>query len=210
MICVEKRGCFGRLTTKYVGRLRPWRNVCFWKLRKWHICSFAVFLNFIFGVASSPCAQIQDEVRAAFVFNLTKYIEWPRPDAEFRVGYVGHGPMGSVLQETLTGKFAGSRPIRVLLDPSSDEIIRCKIIYVDNLSSHEWREVLRLTGQASILTVSDSSSFADHGGMIGLVLNGDRVQLQINLETTQAAGLKVSSRLLSVSVVVHSKREGRR
>jgi hypothetical protein len=144
------------------------------------------------------------------VFNLTKYIEWPHSDAEFLVGYTGDGPMGKILQDTLTGKFAGSRPIRVLLNPSSGQIVYCSIVYIENPSSHKSQEVLRRIGEVGILTVSDSGSFAADGGMVGLVLNDDHVQLQINLEAAQAAGLKVSSRLVNVSVVVHSKREGRR
>src|SRR5438067_12155513 len=61
-----------------------------------------------------PCAaQGRDEraVRAAYVFNLTKYVEWPERSNELVIGFVGAGPMGNILQNMLAGKTSEWRSI---------------------------------------------------------------------------------------------------
>src|SRR5215467_3977322 len=64
-------------------------------------------------------AQLRDErsVKVAYVFNLTKYVEWPHAGDQLVVGFVGDGPMGEALEKMLAGRSSDSRPIRVVLSP---------------------------------------------------------------------------------------------
>jgi hypothetical protein len=64
-------------------------------------------------------AQVHDEraIKVAYVFNLTKYVEWPHTSTQLVVGFVGDGPMGEALEKMLTGKTSDSRLIRVVLSP---------------------------------------------------------------------------------------------
>lgn len=149
-------------------------------------------------------AQLQDErtVKAAFVFNLTKYVEWPHPSQELTIGFVGDGPMGETLQKVLDGKTSESRPIRVLLFPSDEQLQQCNILYIAQSSPKKIRAVVDKVRNKSVLTVGDSDSFARNGGMVGLVRTGDQVQIQVNLEATEESHLKISSRLLNLSTIV--------
>jgi len=56
--------------------------------------------------------------------------------------------------------------------------------------------------------VCESLHFIKLGGMINLVRNGSSIELEINPEAAQAAGLKISSRLLVVSRVVTAAGRG--
>jgi hypothetical protein len=71
-------------------------------------------------------------------------------------------------------------------------------------------EMLRGLQDAKVLTVGQVDGFTDLGGMINLVRTERTVELEINPKAAEAAGLKISSRLLAVSrVVTPSRREGR-
>jgi hypothetical protein len=166
--------------------------------------STSVFLIMLFTLASS--AQLQDEykVKAAFVYNLTKYIEWPQPSKGLTIGFVGKGPIGELLRQMLEGKNTDSGPIQVLLSPSDEELVRCNLLFIAYASPKEIHGVLEKVRDKGILTVGDAEGFANQGGMVGLVRIEDRVQVQINLEATQAARFKISSRLLNVSTIVRS------
>ncbi|MBA3912936.1 MAG: YfiR family protein [Acidobacteriales bacterium] len=150
-------------------------------------------------------SQIQDErtVKAAFVFNLTKYVEWPEPAARLTVGVVGTGPMSDALQKILNGKISDGRPIIVLLLHSEDQVQQCHIVFVAT-AAHPLRPMLDRIRDRPVLTVSDTDGFAQHGGMVGLVRQGDQIQLQVNLQAAQEAHLRISSRLLSLSTIVRS------
>jgi hypothetical protein len=53
-----------------------------------------------------------------------------------------------------------------------------------------------------VLTVGESEGFLERGGMINFVVKGKNVRLEINLVAAEAAGLKISSRLLAIADIV--------
>jgi hypothetical protein len=156
-------------------------------------------------------AQLVDEraVKAAFVFNLTKYVEWPQPNQELIVGINDDSPTAETLKKVLDGRNSESRPIRVLLFPSDAQLEQCNILYVGHSSPKKWRALLERVRKKSILTVGDSDSFAQDGGIVGLVTTGDHVQIQVNLVAAAEAHLKISSRLLNLSTIVQPTPEVR-
>ncbi len=183
-------------------RFRVWQ--CCWHAKQPLALRLPYILAILLLFGSPAFAQLQNEyaVRAAFVLNLTKYVEWPQASIALTVCSIGEGPIGETLKQMLAGKTNESRPIQVLLSPSDEALERCDIIYIAQSSSKKIRAALDRVGNRSILTVGDTDSFTREGGMIGLVRVGEQMQIRINLDATQAAGLKVSSRLLKLSSVV--------
>jgi hypothetical protein len=154
-------------------------------------------------------AQVLDEraIKVAYVFNLTKYVEWPNPSGALVVGFVGDGPMGEALEKMLNGKSVDSRSIRILLSPDDQALKRCDVLYVAYGSPQKVHATLEQLRGRGVLTIGDTEAFPRDGGMVGLVRAGDKVRLQINLGAVQGAGLKISSRVLDLAVIVHSKPE---
>src|SRR6202044_3659054 len=79
-------------------------------------------------------------IRVAYVFNLTKYVEWPRAGNQLVIGFVGDGPMGEALEKMLAGKASDSRLIRVVLSPSEEDLDQCDVVYVATSSGKKVRE----------------------------------------------------------------------
>jgi hypothetical protein len=150
-------------------------------------------------------AQELDErtIRVAYVFNLTKYVEWPRASNQLVIGVVGDGPMGEALEKMLAGKTSDSRLIRVVLSPNEEDLAQCDVIYVTSASPKRVQETLDHLRNKSVLTVGDTESFPKSGGMIGLVKVGQQVQMIVNLDAVQRARLKISSRVLNLATIVH-------
>jgi len=168
----------------------------------------AVLLLFLLWTPGVLAAQARNElqVKAAFVYNLTKYVEWPQSTGPLLIGVVGDGPMGSILKEMMSGKRSDSRPIEViLLSPDDAALTRCHLLFISFRSQKKNREVLEKVRRAGILTVGDADSFARDGGMIGLVTLENHVQIQVNLEAVTEARLKLSSRLLQLAMLVNNK-----
>jgi hypothetical protein len=176
------------------------------KPRRLHL---ACALGVISLLASIAWAQLADEraVKAVFVFNLTKYVEWPQPNQELIVGINDDASTAETLKKVLDGRTSESRPIRVLLFPSEAQLEQCSILYVGHSSPKKWRAVLERVRNKSILTVGDSDSFAQDGGIVGLVTTGDHIQIQVNLVAAGEAHLKISSRLLNLSTIVQQTHE---
>jgi hypothetical protein len=171
-----------------------------------------VFLLAGAPVLGSRCVQAQsrDEraVRAAYVFNLIRYVEWPSPDGELTIAFVGDPATGEVMKKMLSGKTSDARTIRVVLSPSEEELQKCNVLYVAELQAGDFRKALDKVRDRNILTVGETDSFVRGGGMIGLVNTGDHIQIEANPEAAQRVGVRISSRVLNLALIVHSAQKG--
>ncbi len=167
----------------------------------------------LFGVLlSSPgAAQQSDElsVRAAYLFNLTKYVNWPPSRERIVVEIMGDDSTSTAFRQILSNKTTDGRPIEVVVHPSDAELRKCDVIYIDQSERAAVQSLKeKLEGQPC-LTVGESERFVREGGMVGLVRSGDQVQILVNLEATQKNGMVLSSRLMAVAILVRSSRRPR-
>lgn len=147
-------------------------------------------------------------VRAAFVYNLTKYVTWPVSAHELNICVLGGGATGPALKLIVDGKISEGRIIHVLLNPPESGLRRCDIVYWSDPMTSRIRSVLAETRGTSILTVGEDERFVREGGMIGFVRSGDSIQIEVGLDSVIAAGLKISSRLLDLALIVHTEKRG--
>jgi hypothetical protein len=160
---------------------------------------------------SAAHAQVRDEraVKAAFVYNLTRYVEWPQARKELLIGVIGDPQTGQVLKSVLEGKMSDSATIRVLLAPSDNELDQVAVLYVAGSSPNVIEEALRRARNKSALTIGETETFARAGGMVALVTVEDHVHIFVNLQASEAKDLKISSRLLNLASIVKPAAGGR-
>jgi YfiR/HmsC-like len=154
--------------------------------------------------ASSGLRAQQDQraVRAAYLFNLSKYVSWPQEMRELRICSLADQHTGLQLKQLLDGKTSDGRAVHVVLDPPEGEQRQCAILYLDGLPPKRAAAVLQNIDKAPVLTVGDDSVFAHKGGMVGLVRAEDQIQLVVNMGAMRSAGIRMSSRLLDLAIVV--------
>lgn len=148
----------------------------------------------------------QDErsVRAAFVYNLTKYVTWPNSLHELNICVIGSGATVPALQLVVDGKQSGGRTIHIVKKPSDAELRRCEIVYWSDSTMPGIRSILDRARGTPVLTVGEDDRFMREGGMIGFIRSGDSIQIEVNLESVKAEGLSISSRLLDLAQIVHA------
>lgn len=155
------------------------------------------------GVGAAPPAS-EATVKAAFVYNFAKFAEWPAEsfaaaqDPIRLCLYGGPDPFLAALA-AIDGKAAQNRPIRVQRVGRPADFRGCHILAVAESELPQLPETLRLAEESGALTVAEIEGFADAGGTIGLVVAGERVQFEVNLEAARRAKLKLSSQLLKLA-----------
>jgi hypothetical protein len=157
-------------------------------------------------------AQAADEyaLKAAFLYNFTRFVEWPddafeSADSPFRICVVGSDPFGTQI-DTLTRRRVGTRAIAVERAVGIGQLSRCQIAYFDEGSRADFTESANgIEAPRTTLTVASGRGFARDGGMVGLVTGRGRVQLHVNLAAIQRSPLKFSAKLLEVAEVRHSR-----
>src|ERR1700734_2691466 len=91
-----------------------------------------VLLVVFASVAMPPAlAQERDEqaVRVAYIYNLIKFVDWPNPQNELLIGYVGSPATGETLFKSLDGRKSDARTLHVVLAPSDELLEKCGMIY---------------------------------------------------------------------------------
>ena len=154
--------------------------------------------------ALEPSQPTESQIKAAFLLNFTKFIEWPAgeasaPGTPFPICLAGEDPFGGFLDQLVEGENVNGRKIAVRHlhgEPQGT----CGILYVSRQEKNV-PELLAAAGPG-VLTVGEGDSFLDEGGMIAFVLEDRRVRFNIDKSAAQKAGLKLSSRLLGVARTV--------
>lgn len=147
------------------------------------------------------------QVKAAYLYDFSRFIEWPvRPAAEssgpFAICVLGKDPFGPILDTTVSGQGGGPQSLVARRLTKPEDALGCRILFVGASEDSHLKEILSVLGKASVLTVSDIPRFSERGGMIEFVLKGDRVRFEVNLTNAVNAGLAVSSDLLKVALAV--------
>jgi hypothetical protein len=158
-------------------------------------------LVFFLARAAESQTPLEYQVKAAFLLNFTKFIEWPPSestvlDPSFGICIVGEDPFGPVLDrivegETFQGRKLAVARVRVPLPAS------CPVVYVSKSEKNVAGLLSRLG--PGVLTVGEGPGFLGAGGMVAFVVDSHKVRFDVNQDAAARAGLRVSSKLLSVA-----------
>jgi hypothetical protein len=159
------------------------------------------------GLAAQTGRASEYQLKAVFLFNFAQFIDWPAeafPEADTPVviGILGDDPFEGLLDQTVRDERLRGRPFQVRRYQSVDEIKTCHILFIRRPDGARLEETLARLKNRPILTVSDVDGFAERGGMIRFVTDRNRIRLQINPESVEAAHLTISSKLLRVAEVI--------
>lgn len=150
-------------------------------------------------------------LKAAFLFNFTQYVKWPdtafaETNAPIIIGILGKDPFESLLDDTIRGEKVQGRALKVRRSQRGEVLEGCHILFISASEKARLKDVLAVFRDRPVLTVSDIENFAARCGMIGFVLKERRLALQVNLDGTKRAGLRVDSRLLALAETVPCER----
>jgi hypothetical protein len=168
---------------------------------------FAVagFMVYPRGLAADT--PTEDQVQAVFLYNFSRFVEWPAqtfatPDDPFVIGILGSDPFGARLDEAVRNEQVNGHPLTVRRFHNLAEVDNCQILFVDRSESARIGQILALLDHRSTLTVSQADGAAQRGVMIQFATENSRIRLRINVESARASGLTISSKLLRPAEIV--------
>ena len=170
----------------------------------------ALLLAGIRVVCAQSAAADEYRIKAAFVYNFAKFVEWPA--ASFKnasdpitICVLGN-PFGDRLEATVRGKQIDERRLIVREVSSVADTTGCHILFV-SADARRVAAVLERLKTVPTLTVGESANFSTEGGVIGFRLENDKVRLEINTCAAERAGLRISSKLLSLATIVKDEKK---
>jgi YfiR/HmsC-like len=201
---------------------RPRRARSAWRRPPAPGAMLAVALATLLALASTPRASTaapetgarltqEYDLKAAFLFNFTKFVEWPADafdstSAPFTIGIVGDDPFDGGLDDIVANESVHDRKIVVRRFASADQIGSCQLLFVGEREMRDMARILSALGRRSVLTVGETKAFTDHSGIIAFEMSQRRVRLRINPAAAKAARLTISSQLLRQAEIVGARR----
>lgn len=154
------------------------------------------------GAPPQRTGTAEDDVKATFLFNFTKFVDWPAPPpgAEpFRVCVVAEPAFAASVDRIIAGETAEGRPLQRVTPTAPDAARTCQILFLgrsEAAHADRWMAAIRNT---PVLIVGESPGFCNRGGHINFVVEGNHVRFDVNQDSASRAGLDISAQLLRVA-----------
>ncbi len=173
---------------------------------KWHAWLAAVLAaQLVWGgsVLAQNSGFSEYQVKAAFLYNFGKFVEWPTngfasTNTPLLIGIYGQNPFGTNLAEVIRNKYINGHPV-ITREVSLDELKCCQILFIARSSQKNLKDILSALDGAGVLTVTENMP-SESDVMINFVIQDDRIRFEINNTAAEKVGLKLSSKLLTLAI----------
>jgi uncharacterized protein DUF4154 len=162
---------------------------------------------------SSAAAQTATApaLKAAFLYNFAKFTEWPddalAPGVPLLLCVINDRAVGDMLVDLTRGHAINGHALVVsTMKPDSAELPSCRLLFMSGIDAPRSRALVDSVVGKPVLTVSDFDTFAQLGGVADFFVEHGTMRFTINLEAAQRAGIRLSSKLLSLARIVKDDR----
>jgi hypothetical protein len=178
-----------------------------------------VLLTALNAQAEPSSAQYKEyEVKAAFIFNFLKFVDWPKEKMaddpnQITIGIIGKDPFGSAVdifkgktiedRKVVAMRFEGLEQLNKLAESDKNErleaIKNCHLLFICSSEQKQIREITDIVDKHAVLTVGDTEQFIESGGIINFFMEEGKIRFDINLAAAKKAGLEMRSQLLRLA-----------
>lgn len=141
------------------------------------------------------------KLKAAFIYNFIKFVEWPSSSGPIKVGVLGKDPFEGELKKLEKKKVAG-RALKFSNIKSLSEAKSYQVVFAGDPA--QAKKLVKTVAGLPVLTISDSPGFSKNGGGITLMSSRNRIRFSVNTKTLASSKLKASSKLLGLAAELYS------
>jgi hypothetical protein len=158
----------------------------------------------VFLFTGAKISAQDDMFKALFMYNFTKYIEWPSSykSGDFVIAVIGQTGMTPELKKIAQKKKVVNQPIIVQVHNSVSSVGKCHMLYIPSGNSTQLGTAVSKLGSSPTAIVTDNPGLAAQGAGINYVKIDGKQKFEINTGTLRACGLRVNSNLVNLGIEV--------
>lgn len=145
------------------------------------------------------------KIKATFIYNFTKYIDWPEKykEGNFVIGVLGTTSFYNDLSTLLSTKSVGGQKFEIKSYTSTESVsATCHILFITAENSAMLPDVIKKMKGKSTLIVTEKSGMAKQGSGINFVVDNNKQRFELNKGNVEKYNLKVSSTLSALAIAV--------
>jgi len=179
------------------------------------VCLFSAILTASTAteVRAEPPVGREYQIKAAFVHNFIKFVDWPKEKVAdsnnlITIGIIGKDPFGQAF-EPLKNKQANGKKVIIkrfislkeskLSGDQVEAIRKCHLLYVCRSEKEQLKKIINSVKDYNVLIVGDMNNFLESGGIINFVIEDKKVRFEINNIVAKQAKLDIRSKLLRLA-----------
>jgi hypothetical protein len=155
-------------------------------------------------LAIEPASELA--VKAAFIVNFLKFVEWPDQAATagqpLVIVMIGDDPLAAVLKDVVAGINVGGRPVQLRAAKTASSVDDGHVVFISGSQHAQLPAILRQLDGRAVLTVGATDGFAASGVVLNLVVRDRKVRVEANTTAAARARLRVSAHLLRLARIV--------
>ena len=162
---------------------------------------------FSFSATSTRAPLTEYEVKAAYLYNFIKFVQWPQKAFSdsldpIVIGIIGDDAFDDILRVLAEEKTVHSRNLEIRKYEHYEDIRNCHVLYISSIERRYQVSILQRMHRKWVLTVGNVEYFTRIGGIINFINEKDHVGFEINMTELQKSGLEMSSQILKLATLI--------
>ena len=141
-------------------------------------------------------------VKATYIYNFSKLIDWPETskNGNFIISIMGGKNLYQEMVRKYNTKQIGSQQIEIRkLLPKTDNISRCHVLFVGSEYTHMLPQINATLKGKPVLIISDESGSLQAGSVINFIVEDHNLKYEVNLSNATTRNLFIGSTLKSLA-----------
>lgn len=174
--------------------------------RELRVYNYSLILFFLLPLFASG-QYIEDEIKAAYVERITRFVDWPRnlsakDTSIFVIGVFGDKDFYNTLSATLKTKTIKGRRVEIKELNDLIKIELCDVCYISGVNDAEIKTFLSAANRYGVLVMAAKKGLGEKGVHLNFYLEENKLKFEINRASIDSGKFRVSSMLLKSSRII--------
>jgi hypothetical protein len=169
-----------------------------------------ILASLLAGSRSAVAADVgalESAVKATYLYKFEAFVKWPAaafasPSSPFVLCVVDDAPFAAAVDKAVSGQHIGDRAFEIRHLETVTANSGCHIMYIGGSGTQSVAQALEIVRGAAILTITDSADDANAQGIIGFMVQDNKVRFQIDDGAASRSGITISAELLKLALSV--------
>lgn len=136
-----------------------------------------------------------------YIYNFCKFTQWPSIKTEIKIGVLGNTPLYEGLKRMAATKSTYNLKFTIEKYNTINDIKDCDVLFVPFTTPYDIKEISeKLVGKSVMLITEDEKHVQET--CFNFVVREGKLMYQVNKKQCEKAKLKVSTKLLSLGILV--------
>lgn len=164
---------------------------------------FLFMFAFTFVNAQTAQNSSLPEIHSAMIYNFVKYVQWPNTEkSDFVLAVYGDEEIYNILHQRYNDKPKSSQKMKVIFIKNIADVANCDVVYISKSKNKDFAKIKEAISTKPILTITDSQNLGQQGSCINLKVVDQKMKFEVNEDSFNANGLKISSQLTSMAIMI--------